>query len=438
MYLDISDGSTTQILSGSGAIVGCTYFPLAPERTESGEYNDVTESAEVILRGTSADIRSAVNDIETLLIQAHRKQTTGQGSRIYVNYKPVASDSTWRSEVLGGRLSWSDDPALRRLKDATPTVRVFVTWRRRHYWESAETERSITNTGYTPRTGGVPILNHDDSATGHDNWVSVSASALSSVAPLGVRLTLQNSTGSNQTWPRMYVAVSDMAPITLEGEARVSGGTLTGDSGASNGQYLGVTLTSGSSVNFDWTLSQSAISAAAGRYMRLFCVLFSAGSSGTTALPSLHDGSGNFLWRGAPVDLPTTAGIADLGIVPLPPGGVPLATAAALTLRLALTGSGSWGIDFMQMVPAADVQGVFCLAPIQSNGFIVLDGIEQRVYALSSSSQYQAHAGTVGRFPTLRPNADHYVSVLAARSGSFSINDTFTVRLYTRQRRLVV
>lgn len=437
MYLDISDGLTTSILSGSGAIVGCTYFPLPPERNDDGDFDDVTESAEIILRGTAANIRSAINQIETLLLQAHRRQTVGAGNRVYVNYKPVSSDSTWRSEILDGRLMWSDDPALRRLKDTSPTVRVFLTWRRRHYWESSETELSIANTGYTARTGGVPIYNHDDGTAGHDNWVSVSGSAIGGVLPSGVRLTLQNTTGSSQTWPRMYVAVSDAAPITLEGESRLAGGSVVSNGSASNGQYLSFSL-SGSTLSLDWTLSSSAITAAAGRYLRLLCAMFVASSNSTTVTPVLQDGSSNTLWRGAPVALPTTPSIVDLGIVPVPPGGIPLTTPASLILRLDFSGSGTWGVDFMQMVPAADVQSVFCLAPIQSNGFVVLDGIEQRVYALSSSSQYQAHAGTVGHFPALRPNVDHYVSVLATRNGSYSINDTLTMRLYSRQRRLVV
>ena len=97
MYLAIEDASGSIVLSGSGAIVGCTYFPAAPQRNDTNTFDDVVESGELVLRGTEAAIRSAVNTIERYFEQAYERQLGGRGARVYASYRPVATDTAWRS-----------------------------------------------------------------------------------------------------------------------------------------------------------------------------------------------------------------------------------------------------------------------------------------------------------------------------------------------------
>ena len=97
--LNISDGTTTVTLSGTSPVVGCTYFPFTPER-KGGTYEDVTETAQVTLTGTAANIRTSVNSIERLLSWASLRQAGGSNAKVYVNYTPLtSSESAWRSAL---------------------------------------------------------------------------------------------------------------------------------------------------------------------------------------------------------------------------------------------------------------------------------------------------------------------------------------------------
>jgi hypothetical protein len=73
MYLDISDGTTTVVLSGTSPVKGCTYFPQTAQY-RSGDWQPVTEDATVNLQGTAANIRTTINNVETLLQAAIRRQ----------------------------------------------------------------------------------------------------------------------------------------------------------------------------------------------------------------------------------------------------------------------------------------------------------------------------------------------------------------------------
>ena len=221
MYLAIEDATGSIALSGGGAIAGCTYFPSAPQRNDDRSFDDVVESGEIVLRGAASAIRSATNTIERYFEQAYNRQFGGRGSRVYASYRPVAADAAWRSEILEGRLNWSDDPALRRLKDANPTVKVGFTWRRRFYWEGAETEIQLSNSALGYATGGRTIYNHDDGGAGHDNWVQPNPAQLTGVLPAGARIHLINNTGSARTWRKIWVALNAAYtyPHILEAES---------------------------------------------------------------------------------------------------------------------------------------------------------------------------------------------------------------------------
>lgn len=188
MFLQLSDGVAQVTLSGGGAVRGCTYFPATPER-KNGEYDDVTESAEITLRGTASDVRAAANAVERLLELAVLRQAGGTNGRVYLNYKPVDSDSMYRSEVLDGRLVWSSAPGLRRLGDSAPTVQAKVIVRRRYFWEGPEVE--LPSGAVTNGDGGYgnTLL-----------WNGVQGTL-----PAPVRVTLVNASGASLTSHRFYV-----------------------------------------------------------------------------------------------------------------------------------------------------------------------------------------------------------------------------------------
>lgn len=440
MYLAIEDASGSIVLSGSGAIVGCTYFPAAPQRNDTNTFDDVVESGELVLRGTEAAIRSAVNTIERYFEQAYERQLGGRGARVYASYRPVATDTAWRSEILEGRLAWSDNPALRRLKDTNPTVKVGFTWRRRYYWEGAETEIQLSNSALSYATGGRTIYNHDDSGTGHDNWVQPNPAQLTGILPAGARIHLINNTGAARTWRRIWVALNATNIYThiLEGESRLAGGTIMSSAAASNGQYLQIALSS-SSLSFDWTIAAAIPTAALGRYLRLLAVFNDANAVSGVVRPSLRDaGNLSTLWQGDAVSLPPVPGILDLGAIPMPPGGRALTTPGALTLRLAFEGTGVWGVDFLQLTPTNGLAIVDGLAAVPNNGAVVLNSIEQQAYVLDASSNQSPYVAVSGRPIEIAPAIDQRLIVLAETASGVAIADTLSVRLWIRPRRLVV
>ena len=68
-----------------------------------------------------------MNGLETLLHDAWLRSRV-QNAKLWVEYRPIDSDAYFRSEVLGGSVQWSSNPAKRRLDAATNTVEVAVSW----------------------------------------------------------------------------------------------------------------------------------------------------------------------------------------------------------------------------------------------------------------------------------------------------------------------
>lgn len=443
MILQVTDGTTTVQLSGAAPIVGCTYFPGTPQRT-NGQYADVTETAEVVLRGTAAQIRTAVNSLETLFEQAARRAAGALQARVYVQYTPVDADAVWRSEVLEGRVTWSSDPGLRRLGETTPTVKVAVFWRRRFYWEGAEAELQLSTSNQAAATGGRTIKNHDDSGAGDDNWVQIAANQVTGVLPAGVRIQLQNTTGAARTWRKLYVALNALSSPAnfvhiLEAEARLTGGTVQNDAAASNGQKLQFTV-SASSVIFTWTLSAALLQYAAGRLFRLLATVngVSGATPTGTAVAEIRDANASVaLWRSDGVALPTAVGILDLGTLPLPPGGYQT-SAGALNLTVMFTGTGTWTLDFLQLTPTDGLTLLACAAAVANSSSVVVDSIEDLRYVLTGSAQYPYVAQSGGEI-LLLPNTLQRLIVLA-ESGEAgpAIADTFVVRVWHRPRRVTV
>lgn len=442
MYLSIGNGTTTVVLSGTAPVVGCTYFPVSPTM-KNGTYEDVTESGEVVLRGTEASIRATVNGVERLFEQAARRQAGELTQRVYAEYRPVASDALWRSEILEGRVTWSENPGLRRLKDTNPTVKIGVFWRRRFFWEGAETEVQLSTSGSGAALGGKILTNHDDSGTGHDNWVQVAGAQTTGVLPAGVRVGLYNVMGSAQTYRRVFLAVNALSDPgnfihILEAENRLSGGTVQSDASASNGSRVSFTL-SNSSVTLAWTLPAATLQRAAGRLFRLLAAVLSAsGSPVGTVTPRIRDGANlNTLWRGETVAMPSASGILDIGTLPLPPGGYSSGY-GALTLTLAFTGTGTWLLDFLQLTPTDSLVIAAGLAPTPNNAGVIVDSIDGRSYVVNTDSTQYGYVAVSGGPLLLRPGALQRLILLCETDNGFDPAMLTLVQVWYRPRRLAV
>ena len=447
MLLQLTDGTTTVTLSGTSPVLGCTYFPATPQRT-AGELLPVTETAEVNLRGTESAIRSKANSIETLLRQAVERRETGAGDRVFVQYKPVDGDAaTYRSEVTDGRVVWSSNPGLRRLGDTSPTVQVAVIWTRAFWWEGAEAEISISANGQAAATGGRTIYN--DPANG--NWVQMAAAQVSGVLPAAARLEITNTAGSTKNFRKVFLGVnaySDPNNYThyLQGEARLSGGSVASDASHSNGQALSFTV-SGTPVTFAWTLTAAAMQRTKGRRVRLLARF--AGTTGALFVtPQVRSSAGVALWTGDELAIGplTYEAWRDLGIVPLPPGGYDGAYAEH-QLALVFRGTGLGELDVLQLTTVDSYLYLEMPVPgvaIANNAAAVHDGIEGRAYVLASGVRTGLPTSFGGPL-LLQPGVIQRIYILwqihagaTAGEGDAPIADTASVRLYYRPRRVTV
>lgn len=452
----ITDGTTTVTLSQANGYLVTGFVLDAPEIStreiisegiDGSElpaiaYRNVTQTIEILFIGTStSNLQTLIHAVENMLYKAHRRQTTKAGARVYLQIQIDSEASTWRSEILTGKLRLGDE-ALQQWIDKKPEGQLTVT--RRFFWEGPETELQLSTSNQSAATGGRTIYNHDDSDTGHDNWVQIAAAQVGGVLPTPVKLELTNSTGSSVGYRNIYLAVnaySDPGNFThiLEGESRISGyGTITTNAASSGGNYNSYSFSSTGTML--WTLSATIMQDTQGRWFRLLARFFAWSGTDIYIKPILRDSTGLLpLWEGDEISLGSTAAsstkIIDMGALPLPVGGYQGAWGTqVLGLLVRATGSAQIDLDFMQLTPLDSYRYVVQRGnTIINSGTITDDNIEGLTHA-GGDPIYSPKTGALMLFP----NQLQRIIVLQDIGTSSTIANTFSVRAYIRERRLTV
>lgn len=441
--LAITDGTTTVSLSGTSPVLGCTYFPQTSQQ-RNGEWQPVTEQAEVNLRGTAAAIRATVASIEMLLQAAIRRQQTGVGDSVYVTFAPL-SETAYRSEITDGRVVWSTDPGLRRLGDTNPTVQVAVIWTRAPGWDGDLTQISLSANGQAASTSARTITNN----AANGNWVQMAAAQVTGDMPTPLMLELTNTSGSAQAYRKLFVnlnAYSDPANLVhyLQGEAVVSGGSTSADATCSGGNLLTITATT-TPTTYQWTLPQADMQRTKGRRARIVARLTGVADK-VYIRPKVLDGGGaQVLWAGDEITVPYTSTgdtLQDFGVVPLPPGGYGASYAAhrlGLEVRVS-SGAPGLELDVMQLTMLDGYRYAELNSISVANGAaLVLDDIEGRNY-ISASSVWTPLATSFGGPMMLQPNTLQRIYALyeIAATAGVPITGTFGAKAWYRPRRLTV
>lgn len=443
MYLAITDGTTTVVLSGTSPVLGCTYFPNTATQKD-GEWQSVVEDAEINLRGTHTAIRATVASIASLLQAAVVRKQTGVGPRIYAMYRPVDADADiYRSEIFDGRPVWSTEPGLRRLGDTNPTVRVDVIWERAAGWDGTRVELAISSNGFAAATGGRTIRN--DPANG--NWVQIAAAQVTGDMPAPVELWMTNTSGSSQAYRKLFINVnanSDPANLIhyLQAEAVVAGGSVAADAACSGGSKLSITLST-TPTTYQWTLPLADLQRTKGRWARVMARVVSIAGA-TFVRPKILDSAGSqVLWAGDELYLGTLTDtvLLDLGAVPLPPGGYAAGYAAQrLGLEVRSSGAPVFVLDVLQL-SMIDSYRYMELASVSvaNNAAVIYDGIEALGY-ISTSGASTAMATSFLDPIILQPNLlqrIYFMHEIAATAG-VPITNLCSVRVFYRPRRLTV
>lgn len=434
--LSITDGTTTISLSGSGCIL-TGYSPSAPQYDADGNAPSVTETIQILITESSvAAVQAKVNSINRLLRNARRARK-GERDRAYLQLQTGADVASWRSEIVSGRLELGAD-AWTNLYQQQLDAALIVT--RVPYWEGAEAEIELSAKSFVGVgvTGGVTVKNYDSSVS-YGNWVQIESDQIGGDLPAAVRLQLANATGSSRTWS-VYAAVnsqSDPDGFThvIEAEDRLSGGTVTADAAASDGNKLDFTI-SDSTQSFSFTLSATFLQDTQGRPFRvLLSVLAASGSPvGTVRMELRHPSTSATMWVGDDVPMLDGAGIVDLGVLPLPPGRYSDAY-GALRLVLVFEGTGTWSLDYLQLMPTDALTKLESIVAVANGATVVANSVEDRAYLIASGAEYPYIVQSGGRL-YLDPGVQQRILFMATSSEAGpAIADTMTVRVWAAPRR---
>lgn len=441
--LNITDGTTTLPLSTTSALL--KYFvPRTPELDQAGQYGPVGESIDLLLyAATTTAVQTAHNNLERMLLAARRRRQNGAGARVFLQYQPMNDPVLWRSEILGGEMRLGKG-AMTTYGQAKLPVQLLV--ERVPFWEGTRAAIPLTNGNGSNNTSGLTVYAHDDSTAGHDNWTDIAGSAVGGVLPSPLEIHMRNISGAGRGYAHFHVANNifgtSLAHI-LEAENRTGGyGSVSADAESSNSQKL--VLSGASSLVCTWDLPAALLQTTAGRYMRLLARFpFYAETPRIYVKAAIRDYYGLVTLAEQPTEtlLATNDSLlADLGLLPFPPGGYSSSWAKnVLHLSFRASSAMTVHLDFLQLTPADE----YCYRHIEQRGmtvaandWIVDDGIEGLQYLIEGGANhpiYTEHTPPLHVFPGVAQR------LYFLHDGvSPSANWTLSIKAFYRPRRLTI
>ena len=408
--LNVTDGTTTLPLSTAPAMLQY-YVPQSPKLDDTGHFQPVSESIELMLYGAStAAVQAALNSLEAMRLTARRRRVTGVGPRVFLQYQPIGG-ALGRSEVreMEVRLGRNAMTAYGQAKLPVTILIERVPW-----WEEGRVQIPLSNGNGTNNTGGLTVWMRDDGTAGNDNWADIGAGVVTGVLPAPLEIWMQNQSGAARGYDYFHVANNTFDPTInhfVEGESYTSGGgTIVANSGCSNGSYLRLT---GTNIYATWTLPAALLAATAGRYLRLLArfVSYYPPTPQIYVRAEIRDYYGLVTLARTPYEValgPEDANIADLGLLPLPPGGYSNGWAQnTLALSFRCASSATIELDYLQLTPADEL----CYRRLEQRGmsvaandWVVDDGIEGLQYLIEGGANhpiFTEHTPPLHVFPSI-------------------------------------
>lgn len=392
--LNVTDGTSTLPLSTTSAMLQ-HYVPQTPRLDDAGQFQPVSETVDLLLYGANvAAVETALNNLEAMRLTARRRRVSGVGPRVFLQYQPIGG-ALGRSEVREMEVRLGRN-AMTGYGQAKLTVTLLV--ERVPWWDEGRVQIPLANGNGSNNTAGLTVWMRDDATAGQDNYADIAAGAVAGVLPAPLELHLRNLSGGARTYDHFYVANNFFAPNLahiLEGENRNNGaGTVVANSGCSNGNYLRLT---GTNMYATWALPAATLVATAGRYLRLMArfASYTPTSPKIYARAEIRDYYGLVTLARTPYEValgPEDGNIADLGLLPLPPGGYSSGWAQnTLALFFRCESAAAVELDFLQLTPADEL----CYRHIEQRGmsvaandWIVDDGSEGLQYLIEGGANH--------------------------------------------------
>ena len=451
LALTLTYGSTTVTLNGSGCKVALgKYSP----RAELASVMEVTESIDLVLSGASlAIIQGVIGGINKALYNALLWKTYHQDAPTYLNITPTGG-SAYRSEVIEGKLILENTAVAWIEQNLHARATLIVT--RVNYWEAAsEISVPLTNGNGSSSTTGLTVLNCNDgtgsSPTKKNNYVEILAADVAGDLPGAARLEITNLdasyrisrvwVGHNWTDPANSVQIYEAEDAT--GEVGLS------SAGASGGEYVRKTLSSGSEATlFTWAISSAAMAAAKGQWVHALLRWNQGGWEVNSYFRLKLQWNLTTFWQSAQIkpDQDTSGAFLDLMSFRLPPGLQGLSSLDGMDLIL--TGQQSSGssqyiyLDLLALMPADGWRYLFCNGyGVSQNERIVDDGILGYLYADDGSGGDKvAILSGLGEPIRLQPGKLQRLHFFwhSHISNTAPITMAATIKIYYRPRRLTL
>lgn len=393
--------------------------------------------------------------LERFFERARRRQKLKTGLKVYVKYKPYDADVLYRSEVLDGRIVWATDTT-RPAWLPSDKGECAIIFTRRPYWEhDTEQELPLANTGDSG-TGGIAIVNHNDSGVGDDHWVLIEGTDVvgSLPAPLRVQFTGNNNLANYiRVWACHTIETDDGTGNdqiwTLEGEDNEeSPDTPVSNGDSSGGFYMPQQWTATTeTLIFEWTVASVYLYPAAGNPFRAIARLVSQGYSNLQLRLSITAGSVGELWSSQIINATANDEIVDFGTIPaLPPqpGSVDASGYEDHLIRIyatrATSGTHTVNLDYLQLLPIDGgfryIESAASGTGIASGTSLTDDGIEMVTYlGVPGGSQWGIFVGS-GEWLKVVPGRIQRIAFVYA--DSFRVAEATQeaiIRLYYRPRR---
>jgi len=168
---------------------------------------------------TRDELASNVSAIENLLEKARQRSIEQTGSRVEIQYQWDGSSGVTYFEVIDGELRWPNDVmSVEQVHQKDEKGNYIIT----DFYlvlvispfgypispvSGSPTELAISNGNGSDQTGGLKVWNHDDAATGHDNWVEIDGSDFKGDFEAKVKLILEADSGEAEKTSKIYIGV---------------------------------------------------------------------------------------------------------------------------------------------------------------------------------------------------------------------------------------
>jgi len=424
-----------------------SYAPRAPELSmqetqvasirDGGEIplttrRNVTETAELVIVAASKTVLQAnVRAIETMLLNAERRQRWGAGGRVYLQMTVDGESGEWRSEVLAGRLELSPD-SMQMWANSKITARLHLT--RRFYWESTTlSELSIsTATNTTPATGGVTVyVDHDSS--GKDNYIQIADTQVTGSIPGPAKILLQNTSGGSVAYDWWHLSNNAFdSPTTFDP-------FLMGTESDGGQKFTWSAAVTHDAAAFAWDLGATRLGVMAGQYWRALATFTGYPAWGMYIRANLCYKVGSLiidLWNGEEI-LMDSRKVQDLGAIPMPTDTGSSELYFVLSVRCSIASNAT--VDFVQLQPAYEYRKLYQSGfSMADDDAVVDDGIEGATYFLDTTTDDHWPIYVAYHRPIyLYPGVTQRVRVLNDANG-WTAARTLTAQVWYRPRRLTV